>query len=387
MTTGQAPLPSYRPLPPPSPLSLSGALFPDAPPAPAVRMVLGLRRFLTRLADRLCPAEIAIFDHSRGLVSTMLVGAAARVGFADFLEQRGSANAQAIAEGLGLNADAVQRCLRALAALGVFSMNERGEFANNRRSRVLLSGQLTRSREWALYFSSGSNVAAWADLSRTLETGGSAFRRVHGMSVWDWFDAHTDEREMFAHCMMGITVRDAPVVASLYPFSELSKLCDVGGGRGTLLGEILLRHEQLQGVLYDAPGVIASARVLLEKRGLGARVELQAGSFFDAVPEGCDAYLMKNILHDWDDATCKRLLANVRRAARPGARIILVEQLVERHSQDPLATFVDLQMMIACDEGRERSLDEFKALLAGAGFRYRRVFTSPTLGVIEGEAA
>jgi hypothetical protein len=265
-------------------------------------------------------------------------------------------------------------------------MDERGEFANNRRSRVLLSGQPTRTREWALYFSSGSNVAAWADLPRTIETGESAFRRVHGVSVWEWFDAHPDEREMFAHCMMGITVRDAPLVASLYPFAEVNRLCDVGGGRGTLLSEILLRHGNVQGVLYDAPGVIQSARDLLQKRGLSARVELAPGSFFDAVPEGCDAYLMKNILHDWDDATCKRLLANVRRAARPGARIILVEQLVEQNSQDPIATFVDLQMMIACDEGRERSLEELKTLLAEAGFRYRRVFTSPTLGVIEGEA-
>jgi hypothetical protein len=310
----------------------------------------------------------------------------AHFGFADFLEQKGSANAQTIAEGLGLNADAVHRCLRALAALGVFTMNERGEFANNRRSRVLLSGQLTRAREWALYFSSGSNVAAWLDLPRTLETGESAFRRVHGMSVWDWFDAHPDEREMFAHCMMGITVRDAPVVASLYPFAELSRLCDVGGGRGTLLSEILLRHGNVRGVLYDAPGVIESARALLDRRGLGARVELRPGSFFEAVPEGCDAYLMKNILHDWDDRTCARLLANVRRAAQPGVRIILVEQLVERASQNPVATFVDLQMMIACEEGRERSLDELTALLGDAGFRYRRVFTSPTLAVIEGEA-
>jgi hypothetical protein len=345
-----------------------------------------LRRFLTRLADLLCPAEIAVFERSTGLATTAMLGAVARFGIPDFLERHPQADADLIARGLGLNADVVHRCLRTLAALGVFTMNARGQFANNRRSRVLLSGQLTRAREWALYFSSGSNVAAWLDLAGSLESGRSAFARVHGMSVWDWFDRHPDEREMFAHCMMGITVRDAPVVAALYPFADVKRLCDVGGGRGTLLSEILLRHAHVQGVLYDGPGVIQSARVLLEKRGLSARVELQEGSFFEAVPAGCDTYLMKNILHDWDDPTCERLLSNVRRAAPAGARIILVEQLVDRHSRDPISTLVDMQMLVACVDGRERSLEEFKGLLARSGFRFRRVFSYPTLSVIEGEA-
>ncbi len=386
MSPEQPPRPNYRPLPSPSPLELSGQPFPSAPPAPIVRVVLGLRRFLTRLADQLCPAEIAIFDHSTGLANTAMLGAVARFAIPDFVERHPGADADEIARGLGLNADAVHRCLRTLASLGIFTMNKRGQFFNNRRSRVLLSGQLTRGREWALYFSSGSNVAAWSDLPAALESGRSAFARVHGMSVWDWFDLHPDEREMFAHCMMGITVRDAPAVASLYPFAEVKRLCDVGGGRGTLLSEVLLRHPQVQGVLYDGLGVIESARVLMEKRGLSARVELSAGSFFEAVPTGCDAYMMKNILHDWDDATSERLLSNVRRAAQPGARIILVEQLVDRNSDDRMGTRVDMQMLVACVDGRERSLEEFKGLLEKSGFRYRRVFKYPTLGVIEGEA-
>lgn len=382
MSAGSA----YRELPPPSELALSAEPFPGPPPGFLVRWVLGLRRFLLQLADRLSPAELAVFDHSTGIASTALIGTVARHGIPDFLARQGASRADAIARGLGLNADAVHRSLRALANMGIFSMSDDGTFDNNRLSRVLCSGQLSRGREWALYFSSGSNAAAWLDLSRTLETGESAFTRVHGMNVWDWFEAHADEREIFAHCMMGITVMDAPVVAALYPFSEVKRLCDVGGGRGTLLSEIVLRHRDVRGVLYDSAGVIESARELLAQRGVANRIELVPGSFFESVPSGCDAYLMKNILHDWDDATCERLLSNVRRAARPGGRIILCESLVDRCSRDVMATRADLQMMIVCHNGRERSLDQLTALLESAGFRRRRVFTFPTLSVIEGEA-
>ncbi|HVZ36948.1 MAG TPA: methyltransferase, partial [Polyangiaceae bacterium] len=186
---------------------------------------------------------------------------------------------------------------------------------------------------------------------------------------------------------MGLTVMDAPLIASLYPFSEVKRLCDVGGGRGTLLSEIVMRHPHLRGVLHDSPGVIASAGQLLADRGLEQRVELSPGDFFEAVPPGCDAYLMKNILHDWDDATCERLLRVVRSAAQPGARMLLCESLVEKNSRELIGTKADLQMMIACDNGRERGLAEFQRLLAQTGFRYRRVFSFPTLSVIEAEAA
>src|SRR5581483_1442669 len=109
----------------------------------------------------------------------------------------------------------------------------------------------------------------------------SAFARVNGKSVWTWFDEHEDEREMFAHSMMGITVQDAPVIARLYPFHEVKRLCDVGGGRGTLLSEIVLRHPHVRGVLCDAEGVVASARELLAARGVADRVDLAPGSFFE----------------------------------------------------------------------------------------------------------
>jgi hypothetical protein len=378
--------PSYRPLPTPSELALTGAPYPDTPPAFAVRLVLSLRRLFLRIADLISPPEIVLFEQSTGVAYTALLGAVARHGVADFLALHGSASAEELARGLGLNADALHRTLRALSNMGIFAMSDAGVFSNNRVSRALCSGLLSRGREWALYFSSGSNTAAWLDCARTLETGESAFTRLHGMNVWDWFEAHADEREIFAHCMMGMTLIDAPVVARLYPFAGVKRVCDVGGGRGTLLSELVLRHPHLSGVLYDSPGVVESARVLLEQRGLTNRIELVTGSFFESVPRGSDAYLMKNILHDWNDVTCKRLLTVVRKAMEPKARLILCEMVVDKNSRNLMGTRADLQMMIACHNGRERSLRELQLLLEATGFRYRRLFPFPTLSVIEAEA-
>jgi hypothetical protein len=187
--------------------------------------------------------------------------------------------------------------------------------------------------------------------------------------------------------MVSMTAADAPMIATLYPFGELARVCDVGGGRGTLLSEILLRHTALRGVLCDGPGVIDSARELFSARGVADRVEFAPGSFFDSVPPGCDAYLFKHVLHDWDDDTCTKLLRVVRAAARPGSRVLICESLVPRTSRDPMTALMDLQMMISCHNGRERTLDEFRSLLEAAGFRLGRVFRSPLINVIEGETA
>jgi C-methyltransferase len=374
--------PRYAPLPPPSPLTLTGALFPNAPPAVAVRLLVWLRTRLARLAKALGPPELAIFEDATNAALLQVLAALVRTGVPEALAD-GPLHAEQVAERTGLNADALFRTLRCTATLGYFRLREDLRFEHNARSRVLAGGSLSRAREFLLYFASGSNLAAWADFEHALCTGHSPFDHVHGMNVWQWFEHHVDEREMFAHAMMGMSVADAPVIARLYPFNEVRSVCDVGGGRGTLLSELLLRHAHLRGILCDSPGVLESARGLLGARGVLERVELAAGNFFDRVPSGADAYLLKNILHDWNDTTCVRILRTVRAAAGTEARVLLAETLVERDSRDPLALPADLQMMVACSEGRERSLADFERLFEQSGLVLGRVFKYPTISLIE----
>jgi len=358
-----------------------GAL-PAAPPAFLVRAAMRLRKVLLRCADAVTPAHVVLLEHGFALTHSLQLGAVARKRIADVL-QGGPRSARELAERTGCDEDALHRTLRSLASLGIFSLDARGRFSNNRLSRALCLHQLVRVSATLEYFSSASNIAAWADFPRTLESGRNAFARVHGMNVWEWFAAHPAEEMTFAEVMLGVTLNDAPFIAALYPFQEVRRLCDVGGGRAALLSELVLRYPHLRGLLYEASGVIPAARRLLEQRGVADRVECVAGSFFDEVPSGCDTYLLKSVLHDWDDAHARRILSNVRRAIPAEGRLLLVEMILERSEQSQPAAGIDVHMMVVCQDGRERSQADFEALLAASGFRLARVFRGPTLAVLE----
>ncbi len=370
---------------PPEIEALSEKPYPDVPPAFVLRAVLRVRAWIQRLADALVPPDVVLFERTVGMVFTQALGAAARYRIADHLEE-GPVDTADLAARLGTDPEATHRLMRGLAAAGFFVMRADGRCENNRLSRALRSNRLSATRDFSEYFASKSNADAWTDFDRCLRTNKNAFVRTHGMSVWEWFEAHPGERETFARAMMGLTVADAPVVARLYPWKEVKRVCDVGGGRGTLLSELLVRHEHLQGVLYDGTGVIASARQLLARRGVERRVEVVAGSFFERVPAGADAYVLKNVLHDWDDERCRKILALCRAAMAPGGKTVVVEQLTGRNQTDSFGALGDLQMMVVCDDGRERSREDFRALFEATGFTLGRVFESPTVSVIEGVA-
>jgi hypothetical protein len=353
-----------------------------APPGLAVRAILALRRATIKAADACVPAQLAVFERVMAAAGSHVLAELARLGVPDLLEERAMTGAE-IAERTKTDPDAMQRVMRASVAMGVFARRRDGSFENNRLSRPLRTGDLESARSFAVYFGSKSNMLAWADFAETLRTGKNAFDRVHGTTVWDWFDRHPEERETFAHAMMSMTLLDAPGIASSYPFGEIGigevgRLCDVGGGRGSLLSEILLHHPKLRGVLCDAPAVLDSAKPLLSQRGVADRVELVPGSFFDVVPKGADAYMMKNILHDWDDERSTRILKNVRAATERGQKVLVCEAIVEPDSDD-FGALSDIPMMVVCGEGRERSRADIERLFAASGFRLERIIPTPTL--------
>jgi hypothetical protein len=358
-----------------------------APPDAAVRGVMATRRALMAGADRLAPVDLVLWQMATGVTMTKMLGAAARLRIADLLADEGPLDGAAIAAKTGQNADAMHRMMRALSTQGVFTLDGRQRFTNNFRSEGLRSGRPGAMREFIEYFGTRSNVNAWNAFDETLRDGKNGFGLEHGMSVWDWFDAHPGERELFATAMMGLTVMSAPVIAGLYPWGELKVVCDVGGGRGTLLSELLLRFPTLRGVLYDAEGVVKLGRELLEERGVLDRATLESGSFFERVPAGADGYILKNILHDWDDAASKTILERVRAACKPGQKVVILETLTEHddvHGPGPLA---DVHMMMVCVDGRERSRAEYGALLAASGFHLGRVTEHALVSAVEGIAS
>jgi hypothetical protein len=358
--------------------------LPGLPPFFLVRAGMALRAGVGFVLRNVVP-EVALYDMASGVGYTMLLGVVADLGVAELLEEEPMI-AHRIAHRTKTDADAIHRVLRALASRGVFKLRKDGRFENNRVSRQLLRSKPSRLRDFCEYFASAANVRAWSVLGDVVKTGKGGYELGNGESIWSWFDRHPHERETFAHAMMGMTFAEAPLIAKLYPWDTVGVLCDVGGGRGALLSELLVRNPKLRGVLCDAPGVLESARPLLARRGVQDRVTLEPGSFFDRVPQGADAYLLKNVLHDWDDERAAKILTVCRAAMSPGTRLLVIEAVVPRNGTDGIGPLVDAQMLVVSDGGRERAEHEMKDLLRGAGFRAQRVLRSPTVALFEATA-
>lgn len=346
------------------------------------RAVLQVSRSLVRLSQWILPGRLTLFDHIVGIGSTQMLHAVARLKIADLLHQN-SMTAEELADILKIHPEATHRMMRALVSFGVFKLDRTGKYQNNRLSIPLRTEVPGSMNSFADYFGSSSNVRAWSDLLATLSTGKNAFERNHQMSVWEWLSQNPEEGRIFANAMVNLTQLDAPVIAYGYPFSEVQRLCDVGGGRGTLLAELLKCHRHLSAVLFDEDYILDQAFHISNVNG-EARLEKKAGNMFNEVPPGCDVYLLKDILHDWDDARCIQILKNIRAASQCGGRLLVVEVIVEKYTTEKPGPLIDLQMMTVCSEGRQRSKDEFKGLFEKSGFQLNRIFkTAHPISVIE----
>lgn len=358
--------------------------MPSPPPAWIIRIALGLRGLLLKAANAITPPEVVVLEKVTGVAVTMTVASFVKH-YVPLLED-GPISAEEAARRLGRDPDATFRFLHFVASGGFVTMRPDGRFEHNRVSRILTAGHRSRAAQFVEYFASGSNVRSWLDADATFATGKNAFERVHGVSVWDWFDQHPEERECFAEGMMGFTLGDAPFVAANYPFMEVQAICDVGGGRGTLVSELLLRHPHLRATLVDGAGVLDLARALLEHRNVADRVTLTPGNFFEKVPPGSDLYTLKNVLHDWDDERSLVILRTVRAAMQPGQKVLIIESFIDRSKPDPMVSGADMQMMMVCGEGLERTEADFRKLLQQAGFTPARAFPHPVVSMIEGIA-
>jgi DNA-binding transcriptional ArsR family regulator len=358
--------------------------MPPVPPSPAVDAALAVRRVLLRAADALLPPWAAVLDRTFGIARTQVIGTLAELGVPDALADGGPATAADLAARLDLDADALHRVLRAAAVDGLVRLDRRGRFRLTKLGRTLRSDAPSSLRPWARYMALASTRDAWGDLDSTVRSGRSAFERVHGMSVWDWFAAHPEEEQLFAGAMRSITELDAPGVAASSLLPDEGVVCDVAGGAGTLLAAILAARPGLRGMLLEAPGVLREAERHLAERGVLDRVELVEGDLFGSLSATADVYVLKNILHDWDDATSAKILSGVVATMAAGSRLLVIEQLQERNVPHPFSSASDLQMLTQCVEGRERSRSELRALLAGAGLEPGRLERAGVSAIVEG---
>ena len=263
------------------------------------------------------------------------------------------------------------RLLRALAALGILAEErhpDRSSFTLTEMGRLLRSDVPGSLGGWAGFVARPYHWEAWGDLLHTVRTGEEAFAARHGgESVWSWRQRHPEESRIFDRAMSAISAAVADRLAEAYDFSRFGSLVDLGGGDGTLLATVLPRHPRLRAVLFDLPHVVAGAHHVLAVAGVANRCEITAGSFFDHVPSGADAYILKSILHDWDDTASTQLLHRIREASQPGVTLLIVERTLADVDPSPVAAMSDLNMMVNTG-GAERTTTEWKILLQAGGF-------------------
>ncbi len=337
--------------------------------------------------DRTIAPEQAAAELHRllnGFQISQAIHVAAVLGVADHMAA-GARASDEIAAAVGAHPHALYRLLRALAALGVFREHEQRRFSLAPMGECLRSDAEQPVRPFAVFIGQAYQWQTWGQLLHSVRTGENAFRALHGMSSWTYREQHPEQNAIFNAAMTGNSRRIDRAIIAAYDFSRCARIADIGGGQGSLLAAILLANPTARGVLFDLPHVVAGATRVLAAAGVADRCEVIAGNMFDSVPEGCDAYVLKYIIHDWDDTSCTRILQRCRRAMRADARLLVVDRFIGPLNENLAVALSDLNMLVG-PGGQERTREEFAALFQAGGFRLAdAVPTSAPVRVIVGE--
>jgi hypothetical protein len=318
---------------------------------------------------------------------TYSLSAVARLGVADHMNGTPS-ELEDLARRTGAHAPSLYRVMRMLAALGVFEETPGKRFALTPVGELLKTGTPGSIRHLAIAFGDPWSTRAFEHFTHCVCTGNDGVTKAWGKNVFELFADIPDQAEVFHHAMSEFSAAAGQAVVEAYDFSGISRLADVGGGHGMLLTSVLKRYPKMAGVLYDLPEVVAGAPANPFFGECKDRIEVQSGSFFERVPAGCDAYILKHIIHDWSDEHCRKILSLIREQLPPRGRVLLCELVIPEGPGPAPAKFVDLEMLALTVGGKERTKAEFRSLFQSAGLDLVRIVeTQSPVCVIEARAA
>ena len=301
---------------------------------------------------------------------------AAQLGIADLLKDEAQ-DAEALAAATGTYAPALRRVLRSLASVGLFRTDAQGRFSLTPLGATLQSDAPGAARSTVLALSGGFFWAAWGEVLHSVRTGETGIQKALGVSEYEYLANHPEDASHFNAAMIGYHGEEPSAIVEAYDFSGSGTVVDVGGGSGNLLGTILAANPSLRGVLFERPQVVPDAERNLKAAGVAERCEFVGGDFLEAVPGGGDVYIVSHCIHNWDERSCVRILANCRRAMLPHGRLLIVEAVVGAGDDPDPAKLLDLAMLVV-PGGQERSEDEYRILLEKSGFRLTRVIPTRT---------
>lgn len=352
------------------------------------------------------PPPIALFQMTTGFAVSQAIFTAARLNIAEHIAQFAGPGADrapgATAAGQGVatpepvpiallasrsnsHPDSLYRLLRALASVGIFTEPTPRAFANTPMS-TLLRPNIPGSQYAGALMIAQHCYPAFEELLYSVQTGSPGFDKRFGAPLFDHLSTHPQEGHLFDQAMQSIHGPETPAMLAAFDFTAFKSIVDVGGGNGHTLLEVLRAAPRARGIVFDLPGVVERTTPLIVAAGMAERCRAEAGSFFDAVPEGADAYILRHIIHDWDDAKSVRILSRCREAMAPGGRVLVVESVIPPGDEPHPGKWLDL-IMLAVPAGRERTRGQYEQLLTAAGLKLTRIVpTQSPVSVVEAVA-
>ena len=356
------------------------------PPAKVARAGERLRDYLYRLHQRSAPAPVAMLEMIMAAWVSQAIQVAAELGIADALADH-SLPLDELAKRVGADPDALRRLMRALISRGLFRQGRGGRYELTALADTLRSDAPFSMNGYARFVGSPQHREHWTLLVESVKSGKPIIPQLRGKDGFDYLRDEPELAKVFNNAMSDLAALAAHAFVPGYSFDPYRTIVDVGGGHGVLLSTILAATPNARGVLYDLPEVVAGASALLSAPGIKDRVRVEGGSFFDSVPSGGDAYVLKNVIHDWPDEQAVAILRNVRAAAGADSTVLLVEMVLPEHDRDFAGKWSDVEMLLDAN-GRERDAAEYRDLLRQAGFRMNRIVqTASPYSVVEATPA
>ncbi len=357
------------------------------PPAPVVEIANRFRNLIGRSHSKMQPPFALILERLFGLVDNKMLGLLVELKIPDLLHGTQKSAAE-LAGDTGTDPDALDRVLRFLVSRDLLGITSDGRYKNNATSELLREDHPYSWKGWVEFFASDWNWDIWSDAMQSVMKGGGAAETALGLPFFDYLSSHPEAGSAFNAAMQSGSTMQGLILQEKYDFSKVQHICDVGGGTGAVLGNLLAANPQLRGTVFELPAVAEQARAYLGSLNLLDRCDAVGGDFFESVPVEADIYTLFAVIHDWGDEEAIRILRNIRAAMPSDARVLVIEGLIPEHSNYNFSKVSDLLMLVYSDSGRERKKEEFDNLFAKAGFRVNRVLKLPSLfRVFELEAA